>query len=219
MERVKTLLQATQPVKWIFEGDSITHGALHTFGWRDYTELFTERIRFELSRTRDVIIKTAAGGHTTNALLGDFDWRVKQFQPNVVFLMFGMNDCSNDRKISPDRFRGNLISLCKQVTALSAVPVLQTTTPVIPGTAPEREPTFDAYMDIIRQVAASENVPLIDHTSYWRKMISERYGVHFYWTSNGFHPNQFGHLVLAEYLFKELGIFDEKSFSCRLYHP
>jgi hypothetical protein len=57
-ERPRTLLRTEKPVKWLFYGDSITHGAAHTRGWRDYTEIFSERIRTELQRAEDVVIKT-----------------------------------------------------------------------------------------------------------------------------------------------------------------
>jgi len=110
MERIKQLLQSDQPLKWLFYGDSITHGALHTFGWRDYTEHFTERVRFEMNRRRDIVIKTAFSGNSTKDLLD-------------------------------------------------------------------------------------------------------------YWMSNAFHPNQFGHQVFAELLFKELGIFDPKAATCRFFRP
>lgn len=45
LDQVRPLLKADRPLKWLFTGDSITHGALHTFGWRDYAELFAERVR------------------------------------------------------------------------------------------------------------------------------------------------------------------------------
>lgn len=44
MERVRQLLQSEQPVKWLFYGDSITHGALHTFGYRDYARLLYDEL-------------------------------------------------------------------------------------------------------------------------------------------------------------------------------
>ncbi|HEU5326569.1 MAG TPA: hypothetical protein VFU78_00670, partial [Thermomicrobiales bacterium] len=50
MGPVRALLQGVEPVRWVFAGDSITHGAAHTIGWRDYTELFGERVRWELRR-------------------------------------------------------------------------------------------------------------------------------------------------------------------------
>ena len=62
MKRIKRLLSADAPVKWLFYGDSITHGARHTYGFRDYTELFAERVRFELGRRLDVVLNTAVGG-------------------------------------------------------------------------------------------------------------------------------------------------------------
>ena len=45
MDEIRALLGRAEPVRWVFTGDSITHGAAHTIGWRDYTELFDERAR------------------------------------------------------------------------------------------------------------------------------------------------------------------------------
>jgi lysophospholipase L1-like esterase len=221
MQRVKQLLQSPKPVKWLFHGDSITHGALHTFGFRDYSELFSERIRYEMNRKGDIVIKSAFSGNTTLDLLGDFDWRVGSLQPNVVFLMIGMNDCSAGRKIPREEFRGNLETLCRKIMDLNgAVTVLQTTCPIIPGRSADREPNFDSYMDAVREVAAAQRLPLIDHTRYWRNVFAEKgAGLHQYWMSDAFHPNNFGHQVFAEFVFKELGIFDPDSFCCRLFRP
>ena len=90
MEEIKQLLRADRPVKWLFYGDSITHGALHTFGWRDYTQIFAERLRYEMGRSMDVVINTAISGNSTRELLQGFDWRVAQFQPDVLLLMIGI---------------------------------------------------------------------------------------------------------------------------------
>ena len=64
LARIKAILETKTPVKWVFVGDSITHGAKHTFGARSYPEIFGERIRWELRRVRDVIINTAISGNT-----------------------------------------------------------------------------------------------------------------------------------------------------------
>ncbi len=216
MQRIQKLLKSEKPIKWLFYGDSITHGALHTFGWRDYTEHFTERVRFEMGRYQDIVIKTAISGNTTKDLLRDFEWRLGQFRPQVVFIMIGMNDCSTGREVTRDEFRTNLRELCRRISALdSAVPVLQTTCPVLPGAGGDREPNISDYMDIVREIAAAEKLPLVDHTLHWKK----NEGWLYYWMNDSFHPNNHGHLVFAELLFKELGIFDEKATTCRLFHP
>lgn len=214
MERIREILQG-EPAKWIFYGDSITHGALHTFGQRDYAELFAERLRFELGRPMDIVTTTAISGDTTRGLLEGFGWRVGQFQPDVVLIMIGMNDCSDGNDISFEEFGDNLGKLVKRLNSIDAIPVLQTTCPILPHQAPEREPHFDAYMEAIRQAAQQLDVPLIDHTAYWVEHADK----HAYWMSDAFHPNEYGHRAFADLLYREFGIHDPSSHACRLYYP
>jgi len=219
MKRIKEILSGETPAKWLFYGDSITHGALHTFGYRDYVELFAERVRFEMGRYQDVVINTAISGNNSQTLLDGFDWRVAQFNPNVVFIMVGMNDCNIGRDISRNQFESNLRELCGRITALGALPVLQTTCPILPHSSPEREPYFDNYMLTITGVAGDLKLPCIDHTAYWRKHFEQNAGLHQMWMNDGFHPNYHGHRVFAELVFKELDIYDPASQTCKLSHP
>ena len=62
------MMDDAPPLRWVFTGDSITHGAVHTYGWRDYTELFSERLRYEMGRRRDMVIKTGISGWTINRI-------------------------------------------------------------------------------------------------------------------------------------------------------
>ena len=77
---------------WVFTGDSITHGALHTKGWRSYPEHFAERVRWELKRMRDIVVNTGVSGDRAQGLLPDLDWRVLHLKPDVVSVMLGVND-------------------------------------------------------------------------------------------------------------------------------
>jgi lysophospholipase L1-like esterase len=211
----KLIKNKEKPLKWVFYGDSITHGVFHTFGKRDYTELFEERIRCELARTQDIVINSAISGNTTRPLLKSFEWRVGQFKPDVVFLMIGMNDCSDNNDISLTEFEDNLCKLAKKINELGSVMVLQTTCPILPGTSPERLPNFDNFMDVIRKVANDKKIALIDHNRFWHENIDKLY----YWMSNAFHPNGEGHIAFAHYLFKEIGIFNDDTNTCRLFVP
>ena len=215
MERLIRLLQAPEPAKWLFYGDSITHGALHTFGLRDYVELFAERVRFELGRGLDVVINTAISGHNTRLLLEQFDWRVGQFAPQAVFVMIGMNDCSAASGITVEEFAANLEALCARIRTGGGEVVLQTTCPILPGAAPDREAGFPAYMEAVRQVAARIGAPLVDHERFWREQADR----HYYWMSDAFHPNEYGHRAFAHRLFEALAIVDAQSPCCRLFRP
>ncbi len=215
MNEIKSLLTHDEPVTWLFYGDSITHGALHTWGWRDYTELFAERIRQELARYMDVVINTAISGDTTPGLLAGFDWRAARFKPEAVFLMIGMNDCSANNSVPIDRFEQNLNELADRFAELGTCVVMQTTCPILPDTSPDREPHFDDYMQKVRDVAAARSLPLIDHTAWWRRNEEKLY----FWQSNAFHPNEYGHRAFVHLVFRDMGIFDEQSPTCRLFVP
>jgi len=215
MDRIKAFINEPQPRKWLFYGDSITHGARHTYGWRDYVELFSERLRFELARTMDIVINSAISGDNTRGLIEGFHWRVAQFKPDVVLVMIGMNDCSDQNDIPPADFQGNLDKLTGMIEELGAIPVLQTTCPILPGQAPDRSPRFGDYMDVVRAVAGAHNAPLIDHTKFWRQNPDS----HFLWMSNEFHPNQYGHRAFARLIYEKFGIWDPESTSCQLLLP
>jgi acyl-CoA thioesterase-1 len=215
MKRVKDLLKSEEPVKWLFYGDSITHGALHTFGQRDYVELFSERVRCELGRPMDLVINSAISGDKTRGLLESFDWRVAQFKPDVVFIMIGMNDCSDTNDISVEEFESNMMTLVERIEEMGAIAVIQTTCPILPGQAPDRSPNIDSYMDANRRVVEAKELPLIDHTKIWQENVEK----FFMWMNDPFHPNQYGHRVFAKSIFEALDIYDENSNICRLYFP
>lgn len=216
MHKAHALLSDREkPVKWLFYGDSITHGAVHTFGQRDYTEHFSERVRTELGRAQDIVIKTAISGYTTRDLLAAFDWRVAAFRPDAVFLMIGMNDCCAGRNIALAEFQENLRILVKKIDDFGGLPILQTTCPILPGSAPDREQNFPSFMNAVRELAAKRSLTLIDHEAFWKANVDK----HYCWMSTGFHPNGAGHLAFAREIFRKFGIFDENSKTCRLFLP
>ncbi len=217
MHRIRTLLDNDAPVTWLFYGDSITHGAVHTFGWRDYTQLFAERVRVERRRHRDAVLNTAVNGDTTRGLLAGFEERVARFAPGVVLLMIGMNDCCDRRGIGLPEFAANLNTIADRSAAWQGTVVFQTSPPILPGLAPDREPQFPAFMDAVRAVARARGLPLVDHAAEWQALQPAHR--RFYWMSDPFHPNEYGHRALARTLFREFGLEDPHSATCRLFIP
>ena len=177
-----------------------------------YLALAGKLIRWGAGRTPAVTVASPPEPRATRA-------RAELAATPLTFLMIGMNDCSTTRNLPLAKFRENLAELCRRLSALPSLVVLQTTCPILPGTAPDREPHFPAYMDAIRAAAAEFKLPLIDHTRHWEELNKKAPGVHYYWMSNAFHPNTVGHRLFAELIYKELGIWDPASHSCRLFRP
>jgi lysophospholipase L1-like esterase len=216
MDRVRAFLKRSEPTVWHFWGDSITHGAHHLYGQRDYVQHFEERVRYEIGRKDDAVIRMAVSGYTTRDLLKKFDLHVTRFKPDVMFLMIGMNDCDAPRGITCAEFAANLRTVATRTAEMGGLLVLQTTCPIIPGLAASREPTFPDYMQAIRDAAAELMLPLIDHTSHWlNKPVSQRCA----WMDDAFHPNGQGHLAFARLLLRDLGLHDPASITGRLFLP
>jgi len=218
LEKIKALFKKTDPIIWLMTGDSITHGALHTHGYRSYPEHFSERIRWEMRRVRDVVINTGISGDTVPGLARDLEHRVLQFQPTVVSIMMGMNDAPAGTE-GRDKFRAAYIGLVDRLKDQSDVLiVLHTPNPVT--TVATRRSDLPAYAQIVREVAKDRGVVLCDQTQMWQDYLAKRKTDLNYLLNDGtIHPNGRGHVLFAHNLFKTLGIFDPDSNTGRLYIP
>lgn len=217
MDGVKALLTQPEPVRWVFAGDSITHGAAHTIGWRDYTELFSERVRWELRRLRDHVIKTGISGWTISDLAADLEWNVLQFRPDCVSLMFGMNDCTRGPS-NLARFRADYLAVIARIRAESGAAILiQTPNWILPTTGGDRLEQLPAYRAAILEIAAEAGVACLDHFAEWQ--AAEPDGTMHHWLADGCHPNEYGHRAFARALFRALEIWDPASWTCQLPIP
>ena len=203
-----TLLQSPSPQRWLFYGDSITHGALHTFGGRDFSEHFREHVVYELDRRQDLVLNSAYSGFTAAELVRDFDFRAAAFRPHVAFVMIGTNDCT---KYTVEEFRGNLGILAERFQALECRLILQTSIPPITKLNPQRAAAGD-YAEALRAFAAERGIDLIDHWKLWSDLpLQERY----YLLSDPLHPNAEGHLKIAHDIFRALDCFTPDTPLCR----
>jgi acyl-CoA thioesterase-1 len=214
---IKALFKGSDPVTWVFTGDSITHGALHTMGWRDYPQHFAERVRWEMSRYRDVVINTGISGDRLPGLLKDVEWRVHRFQPKVVSLMMGMNDCVAGAA-GRDQYRTSLETFRSQVQAHGSMLLLHTPNLIyFPNDA--RRKDLPAYVEILRDFATQSKVPLVDHYRHWTETRKDSNELLYLLSDGAIHPNQYGHAEFAIYLFRCLDILDPASRTCRQFVP
>ncbi|MBL9215434.1 MAG: SGNH/GDSL hydrolase family protein [Opitutaceae bacterium] len=199
---------------WVFTGDSITQGAGQVGPERAYPEIVHERVRFELRRRRDLFINAGFSGETADRLLQDFDWRVTRFQPAVVSVMFGMNDCVAGPE-GREAFGRNLREIVRRVRALGAIPILHTLDPIDsadPMTATRSD--LPAYSTTVKTVAEKEAVILIDHWAHWTEARPSLAALRE-WLGDPFHPNGAGHRQFAILFFQAIGIYDPAKPACR----
>jgi acyl-CoA thioesterase I len=215
VDRIKALLAAKTPIKWVFAGDSITHGAFHTQGWRDYTELFSERIRYEMGRDLDCVIKTAASGWKIENLAQHLEWCVIQYCPHVLSIHMGMNDASDGGPNGVEAFKTTYSSVIERVRKANGAEIMLHTPQQVMREA-SRFPLLPPYIEAIRDLARKHEAMLIDHYAHWGEFSYDRV---MYWSSDQIHPNEYGHREIAYRLMNELGIFDPRGHTCKLLVP
>ncbi|WP_327708211.1 GDSL-type esterase/lipase family protein [Streptomyces sp. NBC_00464] len=217
--RISTVLNSNTPATWVVTGDSITHGALHTNGWRSYPEHWMERVRWELDKpkNRDFMVDSGVSGATSAELVAQFGQRVTAFSPQVVSIMIGTNDIATSG-LGLDAYRANLVSLVGSVRALpgSPVPVLQSPNPVDPAKWPGRV-NLSQYAQVMGEVAAQQKVVFVDHYNDW--LTGNGGQVPLSLLSDGLHPNERGHHRIVLKMIKDLRIFEASSAVCSLSIP
>ncbi len=217
-QQIKDLLAKKEPLKWLFTGDSITHGALHTYGWRSYVEHFAERVRFEMGRMNDVVINTGISGDVLHRLMDNSDWRIFQFRPDIISMKIGMNDCKEAEK-GLDVFRRSFDDLAEKASKQNAVLMLNTPNLIDFEKAKQRQ-ALPIYVNAIREIAEAKKLPLVDHYAHWEKETANSSRLQMWLNDGSIHPNNYGHIVLARKIFQDIGIFDPKSITCsRLFVP
>ncbi len=214
---------------WVFYGDSITHGAAHTHGWRSFPEIFQERVRYELNRLMDCIINSGNSGYTSLDLLDEkiYDWQVRRHKPDVVLLLIGCNDIVRPECGGPEKFRERLTELTRRCRQDGAIPILQTYNTIQLVKNPtsdyllgyiKRYNEFPEYNQIIRDVAKAEDTILIDHRRLWEEKAADPQVLDS-WLGETIHPGPAGHLQMAILILKELGLFSPDSKCCALPAP
>lgn len=206
LTQLHALLTEENPLTWVLTGDSITHGLVHTSGERNYVDHLHELIRGDMARVQDVLINTAISGWRIVLLLKDFDRRVATWRPDVVTLMIGTNDCSDQGAfpvVTPVQFGASVGEFVRRVREIGAIPVLQTQPTIDVAKAPERARIAE-FAQAIRDVAVRDGVILVDQFARFTELGGDSLAAGL--LNDPFHPGAAGHAVLAREIAHVLGL-------------
>lgn len=187
---------ASGPVKIVCFGDSVTGLYYHTGGRRTYTNLLGSTLQRSLPQAEIEMHNAGVSGNTTADALDRIESDVLYHHPDLVTIMFGLNDMV---RVPLPEFRTNLINIIRQCREAGARVILSTPNATTDNPTRPTALLLD-YCDTIRSVAAEYQVTLSDNyesfTQFraqdelgWRLMMSDE-----------IHPNLAGHRFIAEQL-------------------
>jgi lysophospholipase L1-like esterase len=119
---------------------------------------------------------------------------VRDASPDTVFIEFAINDSFQNHGISLMQSRANLNFIIDEILAVRADAeiILQTMNVPQLGFLNDVRPLLPEYHQIVRDVAASRGLQLIDHEPTWTSLRSDDPTTFDLWVTDGLHPNDLG---------------------------
>ncbi|MEI6500061.1 MAG: GDSL-type esterase/lipase family protein [Armatimonadota bacterium] len=187
-------LKTAAPVRLVGFGDSLTGVYYHTGGRRAWPELLGLALHQLYPQAPIEALNAGQSGDNTVGALGRLDRDVLVHQPDLVVVMFGMNDVVG---VTTDAYAANLRPIVERCRAGGAEVILCTPNAIsADGTRPPDK--LAQYAALVRQVGGAMSVPVVDcHAAF--EAVRERDPEAFMkLMSDAIHPNMSGHKLFAE---------------------
>lgn len=199
--RIHELLDDIQPRTWVFTGDNL--GFEIQQARRGWIEHFSDFVHERLGRRHDIILNSSLANSTISRLFEDLEWRILRFQPDVVLIIPGADECAatGDQEAFQETLR--LIVECLHDEGCTVV----LCTPPCPAVANHNlKATLKAATLRIRLVATQTGAVLADNFSHWQAMLNRDGANAKLHDDSGRQPSAKGHRELARRLLKSLNV-------------
>jgi lysophospholipase L1-like esterase len=181
------------PIKVVCFGDSVTGVYYHTGGRRAYTDILEQKLRSHFSANEIIAINAGVSGNTTVNALERMEQDVLAHSPDLVAVMFGLNDMT---RVPRDEYRANLKTIVERCRAAGSDVVLCTPNNVV-DTQDRPTEKLIQYVGVVRELAVELNLPLADCYSRFEEVRNESAQRWSFLMSDEIHPNMFGHREIA----------------------
>ena len=192
-QTTKLLNAGDKPLTIVCMGDSITGVYYHTGGLRAYPEMLEIALHKAYPKAAVTVHNAGISGDTTRGALARLERDVIARKPQLVTLMFGMNDLV---RIPLDEFKENLKKISSRCREAGAEVLLCTQDSVMETSARPVQKLAE-FTQAIREVGKSEGLGVVDCYAAFEAVHDRNT---FEWTllhSDEIHPNMNGHKIFA----------------------
>ena len=198
-----------------FLGDSITHDGKYI------RELAQHFLNSETENGRYEFYNCGISGDTAAKAILRLEDDVLSYDPDIVFIMFGMNDIGQSlyikanynedaeikRQTNLANYKNNMITIVETLMARDVEVILCTPTPYddVTNQVYECNVGLEKCAEIVRELAKNYGLELVDHYKNMYDLRSTKY----WGVTDPIHPNALGHHVMAQSIMYDLGFIDE----------
>lgn len=193
--RTQALLAAgDRPVTIVCFGDSITGAYYHTGSKRAYCDMLGIALAKLYPTARLHVVNAGISGNTSAQGLARLERDVLSHHPDLVTIMFGINDMRN-RDV--ETYRANMEALVKRCIESGAEVVVCTPTWANDLSARPVE-LQEQYVSVVKDIAAQHGLAVADcHWAFRNLREHDPFGYQLA-MSDAVHPNMNGHKLIAE---------------------
>ena len=176
-------------------GDSITAGFAVR---RGFPSFWREMLQQKYPEARLELINSGISGDTTLDGLARLDWAVLSYEPDLVTINFGINDCVLG--LGLDEFEMNFVEIVRRIRAGPDSEIL------LLSSQPLETPPYDKivrdYYQTIERVAKEMDVGFVDVYEAWMERVRAGTPLGSMIIPGLDHPNEAGYRIIAEELMK-----------------
>jgi lysophospholipase L1-like esterase len=176
-------------------GDSITAGYAVR---RGFPSFWKEMLQRKYPDAKIELINSGVSGDTTMDGLARLDWSVLSYEPDLVTINFGINDCVLG--LGMDEFELNFVEMVRRIKAGPGSEIL------LLSSQPLETPPYDRmvldYYQTIGRVARQMDVGFVDVYGAWMDRVRQGTPLSALILPGLDHPNEAGYRVIAEALMK-----------------
>ena len=193
VERTRQELESGADATIVCFGDSITAGYAVR---RGFPSFLLESLRQRFLDSKIEMINSGICGDTSQDGLGRLDWAVLSYEPDLVTINFGINDCV--LVLSLEEFEMNLVEMVRRIRAGPDSEIL------LLSSQPLESPPYDQrvldYYQTVERVAKEMNVGFVDVYGAWMKRVRVGMPLDSLILPGLDHPNEAGYRIIAEEL-------------------
>ena|GEM_PF-180990 len=176
-------------------GDSITAGFAVR---RGFPSFWKEMLQKKYAEARIEMINSGVSGDTTMDGLARLDWSVLSYEPDLVTINFGINDCALG--LGLEEFEMNFVEMVRRIRSGPGSEIL------LLSSQPLETPPYDHlvmdYYQAIGRVAREMDVGFVDVYEAWMERVRQGTPLGSLILSGLDHPNETGYKIIAEELMK-----------------
>ena len=193
VERTRRDIESGADATIVCFGDSITAGYAVR---RGFPSFLLESLRQRFPDSKIEMINSGISGDTSQDGLGRLDWAVLSYEPDLVTINFGINDCVLG--LSLEEFEMNLVEMVRRIRAGPDSEIL------LLSSQPLESPPYDQrvldYYQTVERVAKEMNVGFVDVYGAWMKRVRAGMPLDSLILPGLDHPNEAGYRIIAEEL-------------------